>query len=627
MLGHVQVTNQSRGGRLRALRPIFRVGLPTALALALAVLLIPARARAYAPNTWYVDNTSGTCSDTGIGSRDKPYCTIGAALAAHRDSGVTVVVRGGPYRERVSIGSSGSGNGPIVVRTDGSPVVIDGSDDFSTPALWSSYSGDVWLAASVDWQPVQAFTDGARLLAATGNPMNLQPGQCMWVSGAGLYVNAGGGSPAAHAAAVGHRTHGFLVSARSHVFISGFTIVRTEDKGIELLNSTDVVVKGNIVSQCGSGGIAAAASSNVQFHGNTVSDNNHHGIEFREGVTQSLIDDNESYGNSHVDVSWATGIYLAGSPNNRIENNRVHDNQDSGMEIQTGSNDNLVVQNASWSNGDHGYATLYATGNLYLNDDSWGNHTEGFSVEGGSTGTRLYNCISVRSPIAPQTYTMFVDTSSTTGFDADYNILWDTAGQPPVRFGKNPYANVAAFLAATGIGPHTFGADPRFVDAVHGDFHLRADSPAIDAATSSILGWDKLDADGFIRTDEPATPNTGTGPVPFADRGALEYHDAVLAVGEPSGGVSLALSAAFPNPSRNAVAFTLRLASASDVSFSVYDLLGREVWSERGQQPAGSTTLRWPLTGADGTRVPSGLYLARVRRGGEMVTTRFVVTR
>src|SRR5689334_24823566 len=34
----------------------------------------------------------------------------------------------------------------------------------------------------------------------------------------------------------------------------------------------------------------------------------HHGIEFREGVTQSLIDDNESFGNSHVDVSWATGI-------------------------------------------------------------------------------------------------------------------------------------------------------------------------------------------------------------------------------------------------------------------------------------------------------------------------------
>ena len=63
------------------------------------------------------------------------------------------------------------------------------------------------------------------------------------------------------------------------------------------------------------------------------------------------------------------------------------------------------------------------------------------------------------------------------------------------------------------------------------------------------------------------------------------------------------------------------------MSFSVYDLLGREVWSEHGERPAGASMLRWPLTAADGTRVPSGLYLARVRRGTETVTTRFVVAR
>ena len=613
-----QQTNRNRGER----------ALPLLIAaLALAALLMPARAWAWASSTWYVDNTSGKCSDTGPGTQAKPYCTIGAALAAHRDSGVTIVVRGGPYLERVVIGASGSGSAPIVVRTDGSPVVIDGADDFSQPGLWAAYSGDVWLAATVTWTPVQVFADGARLAASIAKPKDLTPGQWCWVAGAGLYVNAGGGSPAAHAAAVGHRTDGFLVSSRSHVFIDGFTILRSEDKGVELNGCSDVVVKRNVVRQCGSSGIAVRASQDVQVFGNTVSLSNHHGIEFREGVTQSVIDGNESFANAHADASWATGIYLAGSPGNRIENNRVHDNQDSGIEIQTGSDGNLVVQNVSWSNGDHGFALLYATGTLLLNNDAWGNHTEGFSVEGGSTGTRLYNCLSVHLPLAPQTYCMFVDTSSTTGFDADYNIYWDTTGQPPVRFGDKAYANVAAFQAATGIGPHTFGADPRLIDAAHGDFQLRPDSPAIDAATTSVPGWQTLDADGFMRTDEPATPNTGAGPVPFADRGALEYQDGVLAVGSGTSGPSLALSAAFPNPSQRAVAFVLRLAGAADVSFSVYDLLGREVWSERGQRPAGPSTLRWPLTGPDGAHVPSGLYLARVRRGGETVTTRFVVTR
>ena len=109
------VTNQNRGDRACPF-------LPVALALALAVLMIPARARAWAPGTWYVDNTSGKCSDTGLGTQEKPYCSITAALAAHRDSGVTIVVRGGPYRERVSIGSNGSASGPSRLGSDVLPL-------------------------------------------------------------------------------------------------------------------------------------------------------------------------------------------------------------------------------------------------------------------------------------------------------------------------------------------------------------------------------------------------------------------------------------------------------------------------------------------------------------------------
>jgi parallel beta-helix repeat protein len=486
-------------------------------------------------------------------------------------------------------------------------------------------AGNVWLAAAVTWSPGHVYADGVRLLQSTSAPADLATNEWTWVAGAGLYVNAGGDNPASHLAAVGHRTHGFLVSGHSHVFIAGFTIQRAEEKGVELVSDSNVVVKRNVIRQCGSGGIAVRGGQDVQVYGNTVSDSNHHGIELREGVTNSLVDNNESFGNLHVGVSWATGIYLADSPNNRIANNRLHDNQDSGCEIQTGSNDNLVCQNLSWNNGDHGFAQLYATGTLLMNNDAWGNHTEGFAVEGSSTGTRLYNCISVNRALDPGSYCVLVDTSSTVGFEADYNIYW--GDQPPIKFNNKVYASVAAFQAATGIGPHTFGADPRFVDAAHGDFNLLSDSPAIDDANTTIPGWEPLDANGFIRIDVPGMPNTGTGPVGFADRGALEFRNSVLAVGDGTGAAALALSPAFPNPSRRAVAFTLRLASAADVDFAVYDVLGREVWSERGVRPAGASTLRWTLTGADGARVPDGLYLARVRHGSETETARFVITR
>jgi len=601
-----------------------------ALAFLLALLGGTGVSRAAGPEglgTYYVNNMSATSSATGPGTQAKPYNTISGALAAHPDSGVVIVVVAGTYREKIVVGVDGRPGTPVVLRTNGGPVVIDGADDFSGAAQWAPFAGDVWLASGVTWTPQNVYADGARLQPSSQAPDAVGPGEWLYVPGSGLYVNAGGGSPASHAAAVGRRTHGFLVSGHSNIFIDGFTIQRAEYKGVEVINASHVIVKRNEVRQCGSGGIEVESSTDVQIFGNRVSDSNHHGIEFREGTTNSIIDQNESFANAHAVVSWATGIYLAGSPNNLIENNLLHDNQDSGIEIQTGSNDNVVRQNVSWSNGDHGFAQLYATGTLLLNDVAWGNHTEGFSVEGGSTGTRLYNCISVNRGLAPQSYCMFVDSSSTAGFDADYNIYWSLLGLPPVRFGLASYPTVAAFQNATGIGMHSFAADPRFVDTAHGDFHLRWDSPAIDAATTSIPDWDALDADGFMRTDAPDTPNTGAGAVGFADRGAYEYQGSVLAVGGEPGPRALALSGAFPNPSRRVVAFTLRLPASADVSWSVYDVAGREVWSERGVRPAGDSTVRWPLTDRSGAPVPNGLYLVRVHRGDETATARFAVVR
>lgn len=613
----------SRGGR-RLHRPgpqgtLGRLALFSAIALSTL-----SASDGLAATIHHVDQAHPNASPNGPGTALAPYSTIMSALNANRHAGAWFIVHAGTYRERVAVPASGSAEQPIVIRAEGE-VVVDGADDFAAFGLWNHVVDGVWIAPTVDWDPAQVFADGERLQpSAQLTPTTVEPGRFRWFMGEGLAVNLGA-NPASFGIAVGRRSHGFLVSDHNHVVIDGFEVRHAERRGIELLACSSVVVRRNRVEGSGFGGIEVQGGAHVQVFANKVRDNNNHGILFRLGVTNSIIDANESFENVRLGLDGATGIYLSESSNNRIEGNLLHHNQDSGCEIQSGSNGNLLVQNVAWSNGDHGFAHLYATNTLHLNNVAWGNHTEGFSVEGGATGTRIYNSISVNRALAPESYCMFVDSSSTAGFDADFNIYWNIADQPPIRFGQAIYPNVAAFQAGTGIGWSSFGADPRFVNAFAGDFHLRSDSPAIDAATSAIPGWKETDVEGRMRSDEPAVPNTGIGPYGFADRGAYEFHGATLSVRGPAATGRLALATLSPNPSRRNVVFTVEQSTAGDVAWTVFDVQGREQWSGQRPLPSGRSELSWPLTNRAGARVPNGVYLVRVQRGGETATGRFVV--
>lgn len=64
-------------------------------------------------------------------------------------------------------------------------------------------------------------------------------------------------------------------------------------------------------------------------------------------------------------------------------------------------------------------------------------------------------------------------------------------------------------------------ADPKFVNPAQGDFHLQAGSPAIDAGSSD--GAPTADLECRSRVDDPGTPNTGGGALPYFDIGAYEF--------------------------------------------------------------------------------------------------------
>jgi hypothetical protein len=89
---------------------------------------------------------------------------------------------------------------------------------------------DVWLAASVTWNPAQVFADSARLTPFAGAPEALPAKSFLWQSGVGLYVNTGDDNPGSHRAAVGRRLYGFRMTGSQWYVLDGFAVTRSDGR-------------------------------------------------------------------------------------------------------------------------------------------------------------------------------------------------------------------------------------------------------------------------------------------------------------------------------------------------------------------------------------------------------------
>ncbi len=592
-----------------------------------ALLLVIPAGIAHAAGTFYVDNTNPNASDTGPGTLAVPYRSISAADRMRGGPGTTLIVMPGVYHEQVTVFASGSAVSPYVIRAGGDNTLLDGAEDFTNPSRWALATGDTWLAASVLWPTTHVYANGVRLSVTTAPPESMAVGTFQWVFGTGLYVNVGGDNPAGHDLRVGFHPNAFRITSRQYVTVRGFDVTRTEEHGIYSLQSSNITIEKNHATFTGAHGIAIQGGTAVMVDSNTVSDAADHGINILSGVTNSTVQDNESFRNARVFERAANGLMVFNSTNILIQRNRFHDNEDSGLDFTNGSDNNVSIQNLSWSNGDHGFDQIESVNIQHIGDVAYGNTNEGFSIEGGATGAQLWNCISVNNGLATGHFDVYVDTSSTAGFQSNYNIIWNSTTNKPFKYNGVQYATVAAFSAVTGTDGATFQADPRFVNPGISDYHLQSGSKAIDSGTSSVANWPLTDFEGNARIDDAQTPNTGVGPVTFADRGAFEFkRTGSVAVDDVHAGF-VALGPAFPNPGRGAVSFSLQLERAGVVTWTVTDVLGRRVHQDAGAFNAGRATIRWSGAGVQGKEVPAGIYVIRLDANGETLTRHFTVVR
>ena len=113
------------------------------------------------PNNYYV-SISG--DDSNPGTLDLPFRTIQHATSIV-EAGDTVHIRGGTYREKISIENlHGTKDNPITFKNyNDEEVVVSGAKVVDTP--WEIHEGNIWKT-TVDYDISQLFLDDKMLTGA-----------------------------------------------------------------------------------------------------------------------------------------------------------------------------------------------------------------------------------------------------------------------------------------------------------------------------------------------------------------------------------------------------------------------------------------------------------------------------
>jgi parallel beta-helix repeat protein len=369
----------------------------------------------------------------------------------------------------------------------------------------------------------------------------------------------------------GAASYGFRVSGRSYITIDGFSVTGTSNIGISVATSDHIIISNNNVGLSGSpvngsarAGINFDATTNSTISGNALDHNSSYGIYLSGGSSGNTVSDNISFANASGYVRIANGINVYASNNNTILHNITYGNEDSGIQLYSGSTGNLVIGNLTYGNADHGIDLNASPNNIIVGNTVQGNYTSGINVEGASGGVTIANNIAVDNGInivgSGQPGNIRVDASSIVGSTINFDIVLLTGvGTSQIQWNGTNYATLAAFKAAVPTQEvNGLQANPLFIAPVTpavrpnggngglpavnvGDYHIAAGSPAIDSANSNAPSEPLLDIEGYSRVDDPATTDTGAGVRTYDDRGAYEFQPL-------SGGITNTPKPATPTP-------------------------------------------------------------------------------
>jgi len=410
------------------------------LLLGMVYMAFPAPAQA-AGNTYYVSASTGSDANNGL-SAGAPFATI---QKAHDVSapGDTILIMSGTYGQT-------SGQGVVEITRSGLPgayITYKAYDPAHKPVLkvttaWNhirvtgaSYIKieDLIIEGNQDditQQQAQAVYD--HMIA--NNPTNTVDWDYVGTTNTNGIVIAGAGSQISH-----------------HV---------------ELRNLD--------VSKCPGGGIGSSVADYITFENNRVHDNSKWSIYGNSGISiyepvdidtntstyKNIIRNNVSYNNATTLPFYAT---QAMSDGNGIILDDFNFTQNPGTPYQGKT---LVVNNIVYNNGGSGIHAYESTNVDIVNNTAY-NNNQTDELDWGQIFANLSADVNITNNIlyARTGYPVNANYSNT-NVVYDYNVYYN--GTPVVS------------------GTHDIVANPNFVNAANGNFKLNANSPAIDAGTSTL---------------------------------------------------------------------------------------------------------------------------------------------
>lgn len=198
------------------------------------------------------------------------------------------------------------------------------------------------------------------------------------------------------------------------------------------------------------------------------------------------------------------------------------------------------------------------------------------------------NCsdITIKNNIIALNHEAGIETDNSTplNFLHDFNCFWQN------RLGA---------ITGQEIGPHSFEADPRWVDIDQGNYYLQPGSPCLH------------------------TGENGTS------IGALGQAITRLSAGPSEIPEVFGLSQNFPNPFNPMTDIHFQLPQSTYVTLIIYDILGQEirVLVDREERATGVYSVRWDGKNNQGQPVGSGIYFYRIFTEGFSCARKMVLIR